>query len=181
VSITGTNEVSCSVVLDDGRELRVREVRPIDTPALQAMHHDLSSRTVYQRFFAVLPELPLDQAEHFTHVDGNDRVAIVAETADGQLVAVARYDRLPPDGRRAEVAFVVLDEYQRHGLGTALARLLVAHARDHGVDVLVADVLATNSAMFHVFTGSGLHPSATYECGVAHLEMPLVRAAPGHE
>lgn len=168
-----TLELDEQAVLDDGRILRLRAMRPDDTDALQAMHHRLSPRTVYQRFFAALPELSLEQAERFTHVDGRMRVAVVAEDPDGRLVAVGRYDRLPPDGRRAEVAFVVLDEYQHHGLGTVLARHLVAQAREQGVQAFVADVLATNSAMFHVFADTGLRPVTTYDGGIAHLEMPL--------
>jgi RimJ/RimL family protein N-acetyltransferase len=168
-----TLELDEQAVLDDGRMLRLRRMRDDDTDALRAMHHRLSPRTVYQRFFAVLPELTLEQAERFTHVDGQTRVAIVAEEPTGRLVAVGRYDRLPPDGRRAEVAFVVLDEYQRHGLGTVLAQHLVAHAREEGVQTFVADVLATNSAMFHVFADTGLTPVTTYDGGIAHLEMPL--------
>jgi RimJ/RimL family protein N-acetyltransferase len=168
-----TLELDEQAVLDDGRMLRLRRMRDDDTVALRAMHHRLSPRTVYQRFFAALPELSLEQAERFTHVDGQMRVALVAEEPTGRLVAVGRYDRLPPDGRRAEVAFVVLDEYQHHGLGTVLARHLVTHAREEGVQTFVADVLATNAAMFHVFADTGLTPVTTYDGGIAHLEMAL--------
>lgn len=57
-------------MLINGTRLRIRPIRPDDTAALQAMHRGLSSRTVYQRFFALLPELAADQAYRFTHVDG---------------------------------------------------------------------------------------------------------------
>src|SRR3954471_17436443 len=138
-------------LLIDGTPLCLRRIRAADTTALQAMHRGLSVRTVYQRFFAVLPELTEEQADRFTHVDGQRRFALVAGAPDGSLVAVGRYDRIPPDLRQAEIAVVVADAYQHHGLGTALVAMLAAHARAAGVTELVADVLSTNRAMRRAF------------------------------
>ena len=101
------------------------------------------------------------------------RVALVAETSDASIVAVGRYERLPPDWTRAEVAFVVTDAYQHHGLGTALVSLLRAHAREAGVQTLVADVLTAKLHMHHAFADAGLSASASYDRDVAHLEMPI--------
>jgi RimJ/RimL family protein N-acetyltransferase len=159
--------------LVDGVPLRIRPIRPDDTDALLAMHRSLSSRTVYQRFFAIVPELSQAQAEHFTHVDGINRFALVAEDPDGALVAVGRYDRLPPDLAQAEVAVVVTDAYQHHGLGTALVSMLTAHARAAGVTAFVADVLSTNHAMHRAFVDAGLVATSASDHGVAHLVMPL--------
>jgi RimJ/RimL family protein N-acetyltransferase len=161
-----------ATLLVAGTKLHVRPIRPDDTPALQAMHRGLSSRTVYQRFFRLLPELASDQAEHFTHVDGTQRFALVAEDPDGALVAVARYDRLA-DPSQAEIAVVVADAYQHHGLGTALVSMLRASARAAGVTTFVADVLSTNRAMQHTFADAGLHATTTSDHGVSHLIMPL--------
>jgi RimJ/RimL family protein N-acetyltransferase len=157
----------------DRLRLRIRPIRASDTDALIAMHRGLSERTVYQRFFAVVPELTRGQAERFTHVDGTDRYALVAEDPSGRLVAVGRYDRLPPDQLQAEVAVVVADGYQHHGLGTTLVEMLSSHSRAAGVTHFVAEVLATNSAMQHAFADAGLVASTTYDHGVAHLVMPL--------
>lgn len=160
-------------VLDDGRVLSVRPIRGEDSEALRVMHRKLSARTVYQRFFTALPELSEELADRFTHVDGQNRVALVAVNDDGELVAVGRYDRLTDDLARAEIAVVVLDEYQHQGLGTRLVRLLVEHGRRHGVTAFVADVLLHNQGMFHAFTDAGLVAQASYDAGVAHLVMPL--------
>jgi RimJ/RimL family protein N-acetyltransferase len=137
------------------------------------MHRGLSVQTVYQRFFAVMPELAPLQAERFTHVDGVMRVALVAEDDAGHLVAVGRYDRLPPEHLQAEVAVVVADSYQHHGLGTLLVRLLTADARAAGVQSFVADVLTTNAAMHKTFRDAGLVADVAYDRGVSHLAMPL--------
>ena len=160
-------------MLDDGRAVSVRPVRGEDTEALRVMHRKLSARTVYQRFFTALPELSVELADRFTHVDGVDRVAFVAVDDAGELVAVGRYDRLSSDRSKAEIAVVVLDEYQHHGLGTRLVRLLAEHGRLHGVEAFVADVLMHNQGMFHAFADAGLTAKASYDAGVAHLEMAL--------
>lgn len=160
-------------VLVDGEPLTIRPVEASDTAALIAMHHGLSAQSVYQRFLAVMPELAPLEAARFTHVDGTHRVALVAVDVAGHLVAVGRYDRLRPDDRQAEVAFVVADRYQHHGLGTTLVRLLTVHGREAGVEAFVADVLSTNSAMHRTFRDAGLVAMVTYDAGVSHLVMPL--------
>lgn len=162
-----------TAVLIDGDLLTIRPVEAEDTAALVEMHRGLSQQTVYQRFLAVMPELAQVQAERFTHVDGTRRVALVVQDTDGHLLAVARYDRLPPDDATAEVAVVVTDRYQHHGLGTLLVGMLLDRARAAGVKAFVADVLSTNVAMHHTFADSGLVATSSYDSGVTHLVMPL--------
>ncbi|MDT7537736.1 MAG: hypothetical protein QOI82_1321 [Actinomycetota bacterium] len=157
----------------NGTQLRIRPIRATDTAALQAMHHLLSARTVYQRFFAVLPELSPEQADRFTHVDGMDRYALVVEDPDGALLGVGRYDRLPPDGHQAEIAVVIADAFQHHGLGTALVTMLTTHARAAGVTELVADVLTSNRAMHRTFADAGLTATSVADHGVTYLVMPV--------
>ena len=163
-----------TTMLVDGVSLTIRPIRAADSAALRVMHEGLSDRTVYQRFLGLHPHLSPSEADYFTHVDGVRRFALVVAKPDGSLVGVGRYDRLPPDWRTAEVAFVVADAYQHHGLGTALVSMLKAHARGAGVQSFVADVLTTNLAMQHAFTHAGLHPRSTPDHGVAHLEMRIV-------
>jgi GNAT superfamily N-acetyltransferase len=170
-------------LLIDGQLLIIRPVRVGDTAALITMHHGLSAQTVYQRFLAGMPELAQEQADRFTHVDGGRRVALVAEDPDGHLVAVGRYDRQPPDDLQAEVAIVVTDRFQHHGLGTALIGMLITQARAAGVATFLADVLTTNAAMHRTFVDAGLTAvTSSYDSGVSHLVMPLppvgVRPAP---
>jgi RimJ/RimL family protein N-acetyltransferase len=171
--MTRVDTTLSTTLMIDRIPLRIRRIRPEDTPALQAMHRALSTRTVYERFFAVLPELSAEQADRFTNVDGVQRFALVAEAPDGSLVAVGRYDRLPANLRQAEVAVVVTDDYQRQGIGTALVTLLRAHACAAGVTEFVAEVLCANRAMHRAFADAGLVATSTSEHGIAHLVMPL--------
>jgi GNAT superfamily N-acetyltransferase len=165
------NEVRTSVRLDDGREVHVRPICGADTGALRAMHSRLSTLSVQRRFFALLRELPLDQAERFTHVDGTDRAALVAEAADGHIVGVARYDRAVGTAT-AELAVVVEDGYQHHGLGTSLLEELSSYAQRRGVDHFTADVQDDNRPMFRTLDDAGLAVRArALDHGVDHLEL----------
>jgi RimJ/RimL family protein N-acetyltransferase len=164
---------SGATLIIDGKALRIRPIHEDDTPALHAMHRGLSARTIYQRFFALVPELTSAQADRFTHVDGTERFALVAEDAEGHLVAVARYDRLPPNLREAEVAVVIADAYQHHGLGTALVAMLKERARAAGVTAFVAEVLSTNDAIHRTFKDAGLAATSASDHGIEHLVMPL--------
>lgn len=54
--------------------------------------------------------------------------------------------RLVRDGRSAEVAFEVADEYQQLGIGSALTAELIADARAAGITEITALVSADNPA-----------------------------------
>ena len=160
------------LLLDDGRRVTIRPIREDDTDRLMAMHRRHSPTTIRRRFFAMLPELDPAQADRFTHVDGTNRAALVAVDDAGELVGVARYDRYEGTAD-AEMAIVVQDDYQHHGLGTTLVNQLTRYARDHGIERFIADVLMENSPMFATFADAGLIGTSQYQSGVAHLVLSI--------
>jgi GNAT superfamily N-acetyltransferase len=164
--VTGTD-----VTLADGTTAHVRAIRPGDADALRAFHSRLSPESIVLRFFGPHPRLSDAEVERFTHVDGVDRVALVAERA-AEIVAVARYDRTPGSDE-AEVAFVVNDAFQRQGLGTVLHRNLAEVARAHGIRWLVADTLSENFRMLNVFRQSGFDRKFTRSSEVMRVVMDI--------
>ena len=98
-------------------------------------------------------------------------VAALKKTADWASVGGGRYVVVQPG--KAEVAFVVVDQYQGQGVGAALMRHLATIARDAGLNELIAEVLADNISMLKVFQKSGLRLSTTREAGVAHIALRL--------
>ena len=134
-------------------------------------HEHLSLRSVYRRFFFVHPKLSATETEHFTHVDYVNRLALVVEH-DGQLVAVGRYDRTPGT-TDAEVAFVVADEFQHHGLGMILLEHLAEAAVKNGITAFVAQTLAENHDMLGVFMNSGFHVTSSREFGTVSLRFSI--------
>jgi RimJ/RimL family protein N-acetyltransferase len=135
------------IVLRDGARLRSRPIRPDDEPRLTSLYDRLSRFTAYQRFFAAMNRLPPDWAHFLANVDYRRRLALVVENpSDDELIAVARYEST--DRRdTAEIAFVVVDEWQNRGLGAMLISNLLSAAEARGVRRFIAYVLADNTRM----------------------------------
>jgi acetyl coenzyme A synthetase (ADP forming)-like protein len=147
-------------------------MRPLlreDADRLVAFHEGLSDQTVFLRFFSAKPSLSPEEIERFTDVDHDSRVALVAELGE-RLVGVARYDR-ERGTDSAEVAFVVGDEHQGRGIGTALLEHLAAAARERGITRFVAETLANNCRMLGVFEAAGFAERTRIEGGVVHVEL----------
>ena len=164
-------ELVADARLVDGTEVRVRPIGPDDEVALRAFHDSLSPSTVYLRFFSLHPHLSDREVDRFTHVDYHDRLALVVEEA-GHMIGVGRFDRLVPTDD-AEVAFVVADAHQHHGIGHLLLDHLVVAARARGVRRFVADTLAGNSAMLGVFLHSGFDVVVAENRGTVHVSFPI--------
>src|SRR3954453_6516114 len=158
-------------VLSDGGTVHLRPIRPDDGARLVTFFHRWSAETVYRRFFTVRSDLTPTEGSRFVPVDYPDRVAIVAELG-GEMVAVARYDRLP-DTDEAEVAFVVEDAHQGRGLGSVLLEHLAAAARERGIGSFLAEVLPGNRRMVGVFTDAGYVARREYGDGVVRLSFPI--------
>jgi RimJ/RimL family protein N-acetyltransferase len=153
--------------LRDGSVVRVRAIRADDSARLQAFHAHLSMESVIWRFFRSVPSLSDEQATQFTHVDYADRMALIATRGEGEaeeILAVVRYDRLA-GAREAEVAFVVQDAWQGHGLATALLHELAAYARAHGLERFVALTMGTNVRMLDVLHHCGFPCRTRYDGG----------------
>jgi GNAT superfamily N-acetyltransferase len=164
-------ELERDVTSDASTRYHLRPIRPDDAPRLAAFHLHLLPRSVFLRFFTFHPELSPKEVEHFTHVDYVDRLALVAEV-DDRLIAVGRFDRSPGE-TEAEVAFVVSDEYQHHGIGTLLLDELAQAARDRGVTSFRAETLCENRTMLSVFRHAGFPITSSIEYGTATLRFSI--------
>ncbi len=158
-------------VAGDGLCYHVRPIRPDDAERLVAFHEHLSPHSVYLRFFTFHPTLSKGEVARFTTVDYVDRLALVA-TIDDRLIAVGRFDRAPGE-REAEVAFVVADEYQHHGIGSLLLDELARAAWQRGVEAFRAETLAENSAMLDVFRHAGFPVTSGIEYGTVTLRFSI--------
>jgi GNAT superfamily N-acetyltransferase len=161
--------------LRDGRRLTIRALRPDDRDGLVAAVSRSSPQSLYRRFFSPKRGFTEDEIERFVNVDFVNHVALVAalqECGGGVIVGGGRYIVVEPG--KAEVAFVVVDHYQRHGVGAALMRNIAAIARDAGLKELIAEVLAENVSMLKVFEQSGLRLNVTRERGLVHVALHLV-------
>ncbi len=165
------SELDAELVLSDGTCCSLRPIRPDDAERLIQFHRHLSQRSTYLRFFTVHPTLSAKEVERFTIVDYQERLALVVERNE-ELIAVGRFDRVigTPE---AEVAFVVADDYQHHGLGSLLLDELARAARVRGITTFVAETLCENKPMLDVFHHSGFDVSSKIECGTVWLRFGI--------
>ena len=164
------------VVLADGLELLLRPVRPNDKGRLEQAFKRLSPETRYRRFFAPLESLSDQDLRYLTEVDHHDHEAIAAVNPEnGMIVGVARFVR-SDDPTEAEVAVVVGDPWQGHGVATALLQQLVGRARAEGIDHFVALVLSDNTDALELFRHLAPGGSHTRRSASGHTE--LVMALP---
>jgi RimJ/RimL family protein N-acetyltransferase len=141
------------IPLDNGVTVELRPIRPDDKALLTEGMRRLSQRSSYQRFLGAKSDLSASELRYLTEVDFRDHVAFVAVLADAPdvVVAVGRWVRLADDPEVAEIAFVVADDLQRSGLGTALGEALAQAARERGVKRFVATMLPDNLAAHRLF------------------------------
>ncbi|MEY2468245.1 MAG: hypothetical protein QOF21_943 [Actinomycetota bacterium] len=148
----------------------VRPIEPTDAAELVRAHDALSDTARRLRFFSPHPHLTEAEAVHFTGVDHVDREAYIV-LVDDRIIAVGRYDRIRED--TAEVAFVVGDDWQSHGIATMLLERLGDRAREVGITRFEADTLGDNQAMLAVFRHWAPERKVTIESGVLHVEMAI--------
>lgn len=168
-----------AVTLLDGQTLLGRPIQPDDVERLRAFHRRLSRDAIIYRFFRYMPELSESDARHFTRIDYDNRMALVATTGEGaeeQIVGVARYERTGPEA--AEVAFVVEDHWQGHGIATALLHRLAGYARQRGFTRFVAVTMGTNLPMLDVFRHAGYPCALRFVSTEYSVELDIREPAP---
>jgi GNAT superfamily N-acetyltransferase len=168
-----------TATLRDGAAVSLRRLGSADIDAVIALHHSLSERELYLRFFTMHPAPLKALAEKLTDSNGENYALGAFES--GTLVGVANYTVCGTPAT-ADVAVVVAHEDHLRGVGTALLGRLAQIARDNGIQRFVADVLTTNSLMFKVLHDAGLHPlHKSYDSGVVHLDVDLAAVPLGSE
>jgi acetate---CoA ligase (ADP-forming) len=167
------------VVLRDGSTLRLRSTTLEDEGQLVEFFQGLSREALHLRFHgAVRVESRI--VTPFLGGDGRESLSLVGELVDRQgtsrIIAIGTYVRLR-DPARAEVAFAVADDLQRHGIGSRLLERLAVHARHEGVERFVAQVLPENLAMLRVFGDTGFEVTRRFVEGVVEVEFELTPSA----
>ena len=175
---SGRYPVDLESTIELGPDVRVllRPIRSDDGQKLVDFHSRLSFDSIYRRYFSVHPQLSPEEVQHFTNVDYVNRLALVV--LDGEeIVAVARYDRLP-ETAAAEVAFLVRDSYQHLGLGHRLLAALALAAWQRGIKEFTAETLFANRDMIAVFRHSGFPVTTERIGGDITVRFPIEPTSP---
>ncbi|GAA3429245.1 GNAT family N-acetyltransferase [Streptosporangium nondiastaticum] len=155
--------------LTDGTETQVRPVTPLYREAVRDLHDRCSPESRRFRYFTPVPTLPdrvfdrlCDRAHGHSLVAGHD----------GQAIALAGL-MFTPDPGIAEMALLVEDRWQGRGLGSALARILLAEARDLGFAEVRANMLAGNTRMRGLLVSLGATLTLTDDPGVVEARLAV--------
>lgn len=136
--------------------LTIRLLRGGDTATVNALFERLGDRSRERRFCGAKPRLSESELALLARVDDTHHVLVGFVDGDPEPVGIARLVR---DGRSAEVAFEVADEYQGRGIGRTLTEALAADARAAGITELTATVCGDNPPAVSLLAriGQSLH------------------------
>src|SRR5262249_26971274 len=126
-------DVEAHVTLDDDLHVHFRALHSCEEAPIRSLLCDkLSAESRYRRFLSPMPSLPDAVIRELACVDHCRSLAIVAEDEGraGDVIALASYAAV--DEATAEVAIAVQDDFQGHGIGTALADALLGAAERRG-------------------------------------------------
>ena len=152
----GRADQKTTLLLDDGTQIAFRHVHPTDLPRMKDLLYALSQQTVYYRFMSPQKQFTQRQIQEFVYVDHRTEVAVVGTmpAAHGEeIIAVGCY-YLNPKTNRAEVAFVVRDQWHNRGIGSFLLSYLASLAKGYGISGFTAEVLRANKPMQAVLNRS---------------------------
>lgn len=164
--------------LKNGMSVTVRAIRPDDKDRILDAFRGLERESIYTRFFMAKGELTEKDLKYITEVDFENAVALVVTKVEGQnetIIGSGRYIAYSTPGgpRNAEVAFMVEEDYHGLGIASRILRHLTGIAREMGIEVFEAEVLAGNKAMLNVFAHSGLPLKQSLDGKVVYVTLEL--------
>ncbi|MBF0214610.1 MAG: GNAT family N-acetyltransferase [Magnetococcales bacterium] len=170
----GGRELRTSMLLNNGQLITFRSSRPTDWKAIKKMLYSLSEGTVYRRFMSHVKRFPFNRVKNFTFIDQRRDVVVVGVIADGKnewVVAIGGYNVEDGAANRAEVAFLVRDEWQGQGIGTFMMRHLTNMARNVGLAGVTAETLMDNRPMQAVLEKCGFSVHTRIDGETVHFDI----------
>ncbi len=163
------------VLLRDGESVLLRTATAADVPAVDELMKSVSRDSLQMRFMGAVAYVARSVIEIMCTGEPRDRLCLLAIVgADpGRVVGIGNYVSIGSGGR-AEVAFLVLDEFQGRGISTLILERLAGIAAAFGFIGFEAEVLSDNEAMINVFRDSGFEVhQAAMNGGSVHVEFPV--------
>jgi acyl-CoA hydrolase/GNAT superfamily N-acetyltransferase len=169
----GPKEARTTMLLENGTLVKFRAMNPTDEPGTRDLFYSLSQETVYYRYMSHMKRIPRKQLQNFVYVDHRNEVAIVGTVPEAHgedIIAIGRY-YLDQKTNRAEVAFVVRDDWQKQGIGSFIMKHMANIAKRNGIAGFTAEVMRDNKPMQAVINHSGMKVISKLNEGVFHFEM----------
>ena len=155
--------------------VRFRPIKPSDEEQMRKLFYRFSDESIYNRYFHSITTMPHSKMQSYVNIDWKNTLSIVGLVNDpghGILIAEARYLR-NRSGKSAEIAIVVDETYNGHGIATHMVKLLAKLARDRGIDVFLAEVLFSNHKILSVFKKVFPHLEKTRADGAYSVILPI--------
>jgi acyl-CoA synthetase (NDP forming)/RimJ/RimL family protein N-acetyltransferase len=162
-------------LLRDGQSVLLRTATAADIPAVDGFMQSVSAASLQMRFMAAVAYVARSMIEFMCTGDPADRLcllAIVGQGADARVIGMGNYVGLGVSGK-AEVAFLVHDDFQGRGISTLVLERLAGIAAANGFIGFEAEVLYENQAMINVFRDSGFEVVQAYEGSSIHVRFPV--------
>lgn len=168
-------ELETWIELKDGSKAYLRPLKLADESEVRELFYDLSEESIQTRFFRTIRAMPHEKLQELLKIDYDSDMALVVFTEAAEqtdMIAIAHYAR-EEHTNYAEAAFLVRDDWQGKGIGTALIHSLVAAARSRGIAGFTAEVLVKNHGMMRVFHRCGFPVKSDMRDGVYYLRIPF--------
>ena len=171
-----------SCVLENGKTVEFRPLLPSDEFAYRNFFYSLQEKTIYFRFFYKMRNFTHEVVQkQWASLDYRHNISIIGQTQKGghkEIIAIGSYGK--EDDHRAEVAFVVREDFQGKGLGSHLLEMLETIARQNGFTAFTATVLRENASMLKVFKKRYPNCKVTFNSGSEVLvHMDFADGKPG--
>jgi len=141
-------------VFKGGVKGHIRVIKPTDESMIRDLFYNLSQDSVYFRYFSPRRSMPHKNVQEYCSLTENKGLSLVVTTGpreNRRIIAEARYVIDPGGVEFPDIAFMVDEEYQRRGIGSALVHYLIEIAKERGIKGFRADVLMTNKPMLRTF------------------------------
>jgi GNAT superfamily N-acetyltransferase len=139
--------------LKNGKIVEFRPLLPSDEFAYRNFFYSLQEKTIYLRFFYKMRTFSHEIVQkQWSSVDYRKNMSIIGLVQKGghkEIMAIGSYAE--DDNERAEVAFVVREDFQGHGVASYLLEILEKIAKENSYSSFSASVLRENTAMIRVF------------------------------
>ena len=142
-----------TLTLKNSKTIEVRPLLPTDEFAYRNFFYSLQETTIYFRFFHRKRVFSHEVAQkHWSVVDYRKNMSLIGFVQMGghkEIMAIGSY--VMETDARAEVAFVVREDFQNMGVASYLLEKLEIIAKENSYSGFSATVLMENAAMLHVF------------------------------
>ena len=139
--------------LKDGKTVEFRPLLPSDEFAYRNFFYSLQEKTIYMRYFYKMRTFSHEVVQkQWYSVDYHKNMSMIGLVQKGghkEIMAIGSYAQDSED--RAEVAFVVREDFQKKGIASYLLEILEKIAKENHYSGFCATVLRENSSMISVF------------------------------